>query len=96
MVIFAGNIYYWKRFRVNYAFIFGFKPGTELGYREVLLLSSSLSVLTLTAVLSNLEMDMDPRTRSFQALTELVPLGLVIVSLYTKPISLSYYLTRIA
>ncbi|KAM7520707.1 hypothetical protein LguiB_019669 [Lonicera macranthoides] len=81
MVMFAGNIYYWKRFRVNYAFIFGFKPGTELGYREVLLLSSGLSVLTLAAVLSNLDMDMDPRTRSFQALTELVPLGLVIVLL---------------
>ncbi|KAM7461984.1 hypothetical protein LguiA_030105 [Lonicera macranthoides] len=81
MLMFTANIYFWRRFRINYAFIFGFKQGTKLGYREVLLLSSGLSVLTLAAILSNLEMDMDPRTRSFPALTELVPLGLVIVVL---------------
>ncbi|KAI3520858.1 hypothetical protein L1887_10310 [Cichorium endivia] len=81
LLMFAGNIYFWKRFRVNYAFIFGFKPTTELGYKEILLLTSALSVLTLSAVLSNLEMEMDERTQSFKALTELVPLGLVIVVL---------------
>ncbi|KAJ9540763.1 hypothetical protein OSB04_027269 [Centaurea solstitialis] len=81
MLMYAGNIYFWMRYRVNYAFIFGFKPSTELGYKEILLLSSGLSVLTLAAVLSNLEMEMDERTRSFQALTELVPLALVIVVL---------------
>ncbi|KAI3722417.1 hypothetical protein L2E82_33455 [Cichorium intybus] len=81
LLMFAGNIYFWKRFRVNYAFIFGFKPSTELGYKEILLLTSALSVLTLSAVLSNLEMEMDERTQSFKALKELVPLGLVIVVL---------------
>ncbi|GMP30605.1 hypothetical protein CsSME_00005195 [Camellia sinensis var. sinensis] len=50
----------------------------ELGYREVLLVSSGLAVLTLAGVISNLDMDMDPRTgRSFRTTTELVPLGLV-------------------
>lgn len=78
--MFAVTVYFWKRFRVNYAFIFGFKPNTELGYKEILLLTSGLSVLTLAAVLSNLEMEMDERTQSFKAITELVPLGLVIVS----------------
>ncbi|KAL0343860.1 UNVERIFIED_CONTAM: Phosphate transporter [Sesamum angustifolium] len=68
-------------YRVNYPFIFGFKPGTELGFREVFLLASGLSVLALAAVLSNLDMEMDPRTQSFEALTELVPLGLVTVVL---------------
>ena len=68
---------------MNYPFIFEFKRGTELGYREALLLSSGLAVLTLAAVLSNLEMEMEPRTNSFQALTELVPLGLLIVSFCT-------------
>nr|XP_043632588.1 phosphate transporter PHO1 homolog 9-like [Erigeron canadensis] len=81
MLMYAGNVYYWKRYRVNYSFIFGFNQNTELGYKEILLLSSALSVLTLAAVLSNLEMEMDKRTQSFQALTELVPLGLVIVIL---------------
>ncbi|KAK9067211.1 hypothetical protein SSX86_014537 [Deinandra increscens subsp. villosa] len=79
MLMYAGNVYFWMRYRVNYSFIFGFKPGTELGYKEVLLLSSGLSVLTLAAILSNLEMDLDPKTNSYKALTELLPLVLVIV-----------------
>ncbi|KAI5665666.1 hypothetical protein M9H77_15519 [Catharanthus roseus] len=81
MLMYAGNIYLWRRVRANYPFIFGFKQGTELGYREVLLLASGLSVLALAAVLSNLDMDMDPITKQFQTLTELVPLGLVTVLL---------------
>ncbi|GER45830.1 EXS (ERD1/XPR1/SYG1) family protein [Striga asiatica] len=78
MIMYGWNTYLWRRFRVNYPFIFGFKPGTELGFREILLLASGLSVLALAAVLSNLDMEMDPSTRSYKTLTELVPLGLVI------------------
>ncbi|XP_050227555.1 phosphate transporter PHO1 homolog 9 [Mercurialis annua] len=81
MLLYAANIYFWKRYRINYAFIFGFKQGTELSYRKVLLISSCLSVLTLGAVISNLDMEMDTRTKSFQAITELVPLGLLILVL---------------
>ncbi|KAD5961080.1 hypothetical protein E3N88_12553 [Mikania micrantha] len=81
MLMYAGNIYFWKRYRVNYAFIFGFKPNTELGYREILLVASSLSVLTLAAVLSNLEMDVDDKVKNSRIVTELLPLGLVIVVL---------------
>ncbi|XP_057974268.1 phosphate transporter PHO1 homolog 9-like [Malania oleifera] len=81
MLMYSANLYFWKRHRINYPFIFGFKEGTELGYREVFLLSSALAVLALAAVLSNLDMEMDPGTRSFRALTELVPLGLVTVLL---------------
>ncbi|KAL0431733.1 UNVERIFIED_CONTAM: Phosphate transporter [Sesamum radiatum] len=65
----------------EYPFIFGFKPGTEMGFREIFLLASGLSVLALAAVLSNLDMEMDPETKTFQTLTELVPLGLVTVVL---------------
>ncbi|KAL7232326.1 hypothetical protein ACSBR2_010362 [Camellia fascicularis] len=81
MIMYAGNTYFQKRFRINYPFLFGFKLGTELGYREVLLLGSGLAILTLASVISNLDMDMDmdPRTRSFRTITELVPLGLVTV-----------------
>ncbi|PIN10838.1 putative small molecule transporter [Handroanthus impetiginosus] len=81
MLMYGANTYLWRRYRVNYPFIFGFKPGTELGFREVFLLASGLSVLALAAVLSNLDMEMDPRTESFKPFTELVPLGLVIVVL---------------
>ena len=81
MLMYSANIYFWRRYRVNYPFIFGFKQGTELGYGEVFLLSSVLAVLTLAGVVSNLEMEMDPETKSFSEITELVPLVLVIVSI---------------
>jgi hypothetical protein len=92
MLMYAANIYFWKRYRINYAFIFGFKQGTELGYREVLLLASGLSVLALGGVLSNLDMEMDPRTKSFTAITELIPLALLTVCnhLYAAFDSLSH------
>ncbi|KAI3784850.1 hypothetical protein L1987_43957 [Smallanthus sonchifolius] len=79
MLMHAGNVYFWTRYRVNYSFIFGFKQGTELGFKQVLLLSFGLSVLVLAAVLANLEMELDPKTQSYKTLTELLPLGLVIV-----------------
>ncbi|XP_021812514.1 phosphate transporter PHO1 homolog 9 isoform X2 [Prunus avium] len=81
MLMFSANIYYWRRYRVNYPFIFGFQRGAELGYRQFFLLSSGLAILALAGVLSNLDMEMDPSTKSFRALTELVPLGLVTVVL---------------
>ncbi|KAI8541672.1 hypothetical protein RHMOL_Rhmol08G0080300 [Rhododendron molle] len=80
MIMFSGNIYFWRRFRVNYPFIFGFKQGSELGYREVFLLSSGVAVLTLAGAISNLDMDMDPRMTSFRTIAELVPMGLVTVT----------------
>nr|GMD51905.1 phosphate transporter PHO1 homolog 3-like isoform X1 [Ipomoea batatas] len=81
MLMYAGDIYFWRRYRINYPFIFGFKQGTELGYREVLLLASGLSVLALAAVLSHLDMEMDPVTRSYKVLTESVPPILITVTL---------------
>ncbi|KAL1538729.1 phosphate transporter PHO1 9-like isoform X1 [Salvia divinorum] len=79
MLMYGADTFFWRRYRVNYPFIFGFKSGTELGFREVLLLSSGLSVLALAAVLSNLDMEMEPDTKEYSTLTELVPLTLVSV-----------------
>ncbi|KAK4798000.1 hypothetical protein SAY86_030326 [Trapa natans] len=81
MMMYAGNIFYWRRYRVNYSFIFGFKPGTELGYREVLLLGSGITVMTLAGVLSNLDMESDPVTKDYRSWTELVPIALLIALL---------------
>ncbi|KAI3992823.1 hypothetical protein MKX01_008033 [Papaver californicum] len=77
MLMYAVNIYFWRCYRVNYPFIFDFKQGTELGYREVFLLSAGLTLLSLAGGLANLDMEMDPRSQIYQTLTELVPLGLV-------------------
>ncbi|GMY13726.1 phosphate transporter PHO1 homolog 9 [Fagus crenata] len=96
MLMYSANIYFWRRYRVNYSFIFGSKQGRELGYREVFLLSSGLVLLALAGVISNLDMEMDPRTKSFSALTELVPLGILIIVLLTMfcPFNIIYRSSR--
>ncbi|XP_073018921.1 phosphate transporter PHO1 homolog 3-like isoform X1 [Primulina eburnea] len=96
MLMYGANTYFWKRFSVNYPFIFGFKPGTELGFREIFLVASGLSVLALAATLANLDMEMDQRTARFQMLTELVPLGLVAVVLLITfcPFNIIYLSSR--
>ncbi|KAI3901412.1 hypothetical protein MKW92_001709 [Papaver armeniacum] len=77
MLMYGVNIYYWKRYKVNYPFIFGFKQGTELGYREVFLLGAAVATLALASVLANLDMEMDVKTKDYKAFTEILPLGLV-------------------
>ncbi|KAI3908257.1 hypothetical protein MKX01_027279 [Papaver californicum] len=77
MLMYAVNGYFWRCYRVNYTFILGFKQGTELGYREVFLLSAGLTLLSLAGVLANLDMEMEPGTQNYQIITEFVPLGLV-------------------
>ncbi|XP_074381158.1 phosphate transporter PHO1 homolog 3-like isoform X3 [Apium graveolens] len=81
MFMYAANIYFWRRYRVNYPFIFGFKEGSALGYREVLLVAFGFAVLALASILANLDMEMDPKTGDYQRFTELLPLGVVVLAL---------------
>ncbi|KAI3433026.1 uncharacterized protein J3R85_007209 [Psidium guajava] len=81
MLTYAANMYFWRRYRINYPFIFGFKQGTELGYREVFLVSTGLAVLALGSFLVNLYLDLGLKIRNFRTFTELVPLSLVTVVL---------------
>ncbi|XP_049384660.1 phosphate transporter PHO1 homolog 9 isoform X4 [Solanum stenotomum] len=96
MLMYGANVYYWKRFRVNYPFIFGFKQGTELGYKQVFLLASGLSVLALAASLFHLDMDMDPKTGSYETVKELIPLVLLFVILLITfcPLNILYRSSR--
>ncbi|OVA12214.1 SPX [Macleaya cordata] len=97
LLMYAVNIFFWKRYRVNYRFIFGFKQETELGYREVFLVSVGLALLSLASVLANLDMEMDPRTKSYQKFTELVPLGLVtlVLAITLCPFNIIYRSSRL-
>lgn len=79
MLMYAANTYFWKRYRINYPFLFGFRPGTVLDYREVFLLSTGLAVLALLCFLINLQLELNQRTPYNKTATELVPLSLVIV-----------------
>ncbi|CAM6021947.1 unnamed protein product [Sphagnum balticum] len=47
MYMYGWNVYAWQRTRINYGFIFEFSPGTELRYREVLLICTALSSMLL-------------------------------------------------
>ncbi|KAF8050987.1 hypothetical protein N665_1835s0002 [Sinapis alba] len=97
IIMFAANIYYWRRYKVNYAFIFGFKEGTELGYRQVLLVGFSIGVLALLCVLANLDMEVDPVTKHYEAFTELLPLILLlgIFAVLIMPFNFFYRSNRI-
>jgi hypothetical protein len=91
--MYAIDIYYWKRYRVNYAFIFGCKQGTELGYRQVLFLGFTIGTFALLCVLGNLDMEVNPKTKNFKPLTELLPLFLL-VALFVVLIMPFHFLYR--
>ncbi|KAG7658979.1 SPX domain [Arabidopsis suecica] len=82
MLMYSANIYFWKRYRVNYTFIFGFKQGTELGDREVFLVSTGLAVLAFVCFLLNLQLDMDWRMKHHKTLPEVIPLCLATIVLF--------------
>ncbi|KAJ4871045.1 Phosphate transporter PHO1-like protein 4 [Raphanus sativus] len=96
VVMYAANIYCWRIYRVNYSFIFGFKQGTELGYRHVLLLSFGLGTLSLCAVLLNLDMEMDSQTKDYRIVTELIPLFLLalVIAITLCPFNILYRSSR--
>lgn len=79
MLVYSANIYFWRRYKINYPFIFGFKQGTELGYIEVFLLSNGLAVIALTTLLVHLHVKMDSGSPHYETYIELLPLGLVVV-----------------
>nr|AAR99484.1 PHO1-like protein [Arabidopsis thaliana] len=93
ITMYAIDIYYWKRYRVNYAFIFGCKQGTELGYRQVLFLGFTIGTFALLCVLGNLDMEVNPKTKNFKPLTELLPLFLL-VALFVALIMPFHFLYR--
>ncbi|XP_023638574.1 phosphate transporter PHO1 homolog 2 isoform X1 [Capsella rubella] len=78
ITMYAIDIYYWKHYRVNYAFIFGYKQGTELGYRQVLLLAFTIGTFALLCVLGNLDMQVHSKTLDYQGFTELLPFFLLV------------------
>ncbi|KAI9169733.1 hypothetical protein LWI28_016846 [Acer negundo] len=96
MIMYGINIFYWRKYRVNYSFIFGFKQGTELGYRQVFLVSFGIAMLALLTVIGNLDMEADPKTQDYNRFTESFPLCLVIllVVLLFMPFNFLYRSSR--
>ncbi|MCO5547340.1 hypothetical protein L7F22_000789 [Adiantum nelumboides] len=53
LCLFGWNLYSWRKKQINYAFIFGLPPGTEIKYRELLLLAMGLATLVTAALLGH-------------------------------------------
>ncbi|XP_057530739.1 phosphate transporter PHO1 homolog 10-like [Amaranthus tricolor] len=81
MLMYAADIYFWKRYRVNYPFIFNFKQGTEQGYREVFLLGAGLAVLSLSSFLANFDMLIGLTTENDHSPAKFIPLIVLLVFL---------------
>lgn len=79
VLIYAADLHFWRRCRVNYPFIFGSKRGTELGCQGVFLLGSGLAVLATASFLASLYLDQDHSTRKYRTEAEKVPLGTIAV-----------------
>ncbi|MCL7024022.1 hypothetical protein MKW94_016712 [Papaver nudicaule] len=96
MLMYSANLFFWQCHRINYPFIFGFKQGTELGFRQVFLVSTILATISLAGVLANLDMEMDITTKKYEALTELIPLALVVLVLLITfcPLDIMYRSSR--
>ncbi|KAK7368160.1 hypothetical protein VNO80_10183 [Phaseolus coccineus] len=96
MLMYAANTYFWKRYRVNYPFLFGFRAGTELDYREIFLLTSGHAVVVLLCFLINLQIEMNSRSQQYKTVTELVPLILVLLVLLITfcPLNIIYRSSR--
>ncbi|KAF5955118.1 hypothetical protein HYC85_007974 [Camellia sinensis] len=71
MHMYTRNIYYWRQYR----------EGAEMGYIEVLLLSFGVALLALASLHANLDMEINPKTQDYKAITELVPIRLLVMKL---------------
>ncbi|XP_071926027.1 phosphate transporter PHO1 homolog 10-like isoform X1 [Coffea arabica] len=96
-LLYAANIYLWRRYRINYPFIFGFKQGTELGYQEVFLLGNGLAMLALATFLVHLHIQMDSGAQDHQKYAKFMPLGLITVIFIIMfcPFNIVYHSSRV-
>ncbi|KAI5056420.1 hypothetical protein GOP47_0028238 [Adiantum capillus-veneris] len=93
LCLYGWNLYSWRKKQINYAFIFGLPPGTEIKYRELLLLAMGLAIL-VTATLLGHFMIYTIVTSSFR--TAIMPFStlMVFLLLLICPLNICYRSTR--
>jgi len=77
--MYAADIYFWKRYRINYPFIFNFKQGTELSFQQVCLLATGFAVLALASFVANFNMIIGLKPGELNTFAKLIPLLVVLV-----------------
>lgn len=96
--LYAFDVFAWQRHRINYPFIFGFSPGTELRHREVLLLSTGFTTFLLFGMNVHIAVTLlthpgapppgvvaPPSVSQSSTATDLIPLILVLVKAAAQP-----------
>lgn len=77
LYLYGWNLYAWQQTRINYAFIFEHRPGTELRYRQVLCVASGFTTLLLAAMNAHLYISTKQAPGSHAS--EFIPLASVLV-----------------
>lgn len=80
MYLYGWNIFLWRRARINYAFIFEFSPGSELRYREVLLVCTALTTILIGAMVLHLSIHSTLIQGQASPYIDLIPVAVLLVS----------------
>ncbi|XP_024383229.1 phosphate transporter PHO1-3 [Physcomitrium patens] len=96
MYLYGWNIFLWKRARINYAFIFEFSPGSELRYREVLLVCTALTTLVIGAMVVHLSIHSTLIPGQASPYIDLIPVTvmLIFLALLLNPLNICYRSSR--
>lgn len=79
MFMYGWNVYAWQKTRINYVFIFEFSPGTELRYRQILLVCTAFSCMLLTTMIIHLVLSNNEAPTYYSS--EFAPMVITLVSL---------------
>ncbi|KAH9320185.1 hypothetical protein KI387_021954 [Taxus chinensis] len=91
--LYGCNIFAWRNARINYSFIFEFAPNTELKYRDVFLMCSTLMMVVVGGMVAHLTL----QAKGFSPLEiNTIPASLLLVSISTISVTLLRHLEFIA
>ncbi|KAL2613437.1 hypothetical protein R1flu_025129 [Riccia fluitans] len=93
MYMYGANLYLWRRLRINYAFIFEFAPGTELRHRQVLMVTSVLTTVTIGCMVGHLGL----HSVNKSPYVDFIPLAVVMlmVGILFFPLNILYRSSRV-
>ncbi len=100
MYMYGWNVYAWQKTRINYGFIFEFSRGTELHYRDVLLICTALSSMLLGTMIVHI-IASTKEAPNYDG-SEWIPLSITLVSrvsslypsgVFHQPLSASWWLS---
>ncbi|KAH9308593.1 hypothetical protein KI387_036504 [Taxus chinensis] len=94
--LYGCNIFMWRSARINYSFIFEFSPNSEVKYRDVFLMCSTLMTLLVGAMVAHLTLRANAGFSFSPLHVDVIPafLLLLFISLLFCPLDIVYRSTR--